>query len=645
MSLPSSAQRCVDSLWGSHSAHRLWRGRVVWSPFMRVVSVVAAVIIAGATLGLDAASAGATVATTPLHESESQGIPHGEISVRAKSSYEEAFNPYGDDWDRKGAPNTSVAVGLTPACYKRNPKLLPVEPPLPPLNPEEAAFIAKSNTPMVWEECADVMDASGPDGFGRIGDIWIKRNIDQQKAVNPNLKYVGYLPMTRADTQTIGQGAATVGLKFIHANREAWFVHRKDNGAVRVKYNQSPGGSPSDLFDVTNAEFRTFMTQRIVESMNFHGMDGFVLDQCFDIPMSEGGTSLVPDAILNNWGQGCINMLAELKAALNPLGKKVFFTGFFHYSSGGNDTIEEAFYRARIDASNGIYWEDPLKAVSASDSFARSTTDRMIRLQEYALGRGAHFVNTVNTAFENQSSFPSSYDQQQYLARYFTAGFLVSADTRQSDGGWGPLRVMYHYMPIASGPQFYSAAFFREWDAPIGVPLAAHQTPLGGSIPVYLREFANARVVFNASSSSYQLDLSSGGPWKTVAGDPLPNTFTVPAKSGFIALREPAVCTPRSPVTVTVSKIGDGQFQAIITAGAASGNLTRIQVLGVQNAVVDIEGGPSNITSATTYNLSPIVKSRRIIFRRTGSGPMTVPLNITDACGDWKTFVGAGGGA
>jgi hypothetical protein len=388
------------------------------------------------------------------------------------------------------------------------------------------------------------------------------------------------------------------------------------------------------------------MVARIVESMNYHGMDGFVVDQCFDIPMAEGGTSQVPDAILNGWGQGCVNMLAELKAALNPLGKKVFFTGFFHYSSGGNDTIEEAFYRARIDASNGIYWEDPLKAVSAADSFALSTTDRMIRLQEYALTRGKHFVNTVNTAYENQSAFATtSYDQQQYLARYFTAGLLISASATVADGGWGPLRVAYHYMPVQSGPQFYSAAFFREWDAPLGAPLAAHQKPVGDGVPVYLREFAGGKVVFNASSSAYQLDLSNDGPWRTVSGDQLPASVTVPAKSGFIALRTPAVCTPRSPVTVNVSKIGANEFQAVITAGSTSANLTRIQVLGVQNAVVDIDGGPSNITGPVTYNLAPTAKSKRLVFRRVGAGPMTIPLNVTDACGDWRTLVGAGAGA
>ena len=622
MSLPPSAPRSVGSPGGAPPAH-LWRYRAVWLPFMRIVSAMLAVLVASSVLGLNAASAAPSA---------------------AKSSYEQAFNPFGDDWSTKTAPNTSIAVGLTPACYKRNPKILPVEPPLPPLNAEEAAFIAKSNTPMIWEECADVQDASGPDGFGRIGDIWIKRNIEQQKAANPALKYVGYLPMTRADTQTIGQGVATVGLKYIHANREDWFVHTA--AGARVKYNQSPGGSPSDLFDITNREFRAFMVARIVESMNYHGMDGFVMDQCFDIPMVDNGQNVVPSAIYNNWGQSCINMLAELKAALNPLGKKVFFTGFFHYSSGGNDTIEEDFYFRRIDASNGIYWEDPFKAVTASDSLQRSSTDRLLRLQEYALARGAHFVNTVNTAYENQSSFGStSYEQQQALARFYLAAFLISADTRVGDPAWGPLRVMYHYTPISSGPQFYSAAYFRDWDIPVGAPTGPVQTPVGNA-PVYMREFAGGRIVFNAGSSGYTVDLSSSGPWTTVNGDALPSSFTVPAKSG-ITLRKPlpvpVVCSPRPAVTVSVTKLSESQQQAVLTAGSTAGNISKVQVLSTKNATVSIDGGPSNASGAFTFTPTTSTTTVRIILNRVAPGTMIVPMTVTDGCGDWHTFAGSGG--
>ena len=31
--------------------------------------------------------------------------------------------------------------------------------------------------------------------------------------------------------------------------------------------------------------------------------------------------------------------------------------------------------------------------------------------------------------------------------------------------------------------------------------------------------------------------------------------------------------------------------------------------------------------------------------RRSGSGAVTVPLTVTDGCGEWKTFVGGGAGA
>jgi hypothetical protein len=166
-------------------------------------------------------------------------------------------------------------------------------------------------------------------------------------------------------------------------------------------------------------------------------------------------------------------------------------------------------------------------------------------------------------------------------------------------------------------------------------------------VPVYQREFTNGKAVFNASSREYRVDLSSGGPWTTTSGDLLPSTFTVPAKSGMIFLSAPAVpvvCTPRPAITVKVTKLEPDRFEAVLTAGSTAGNISRIQILRTQNATISIDGGPSNTSGAQTYTPTSRVTSVRIVLNRVSSGQMIVPMIVTDGCGDWHTFAGAGNG-
>ena len=58
--------------------------------------------------------------------------------------------------------------------------------------------------------------------------------------------------------------------------------------------------------------------------------------------------------------------------------------------------------------------------------------------------------------------------------------------------------------------------------------------------------------------------------------------------------------------------------------------------------MVNVQGGPSGITTsqAVTASGSQVV----LTITRRNPGPVTVPLQLTDGCGDWKTFVGFGTG-
>jgi hypothetical protein len=106
-------------------------------------------------------------------------------------------------------------------------------------------------------------------------------------------------------------------------------------------------------------------------------------------------------------------------------------------------------------------------------------------------------------------------------------------------------------------------------------------------------------------------------------------------------------CAPRPAVRLLTLRSGPGQLDVTIQGGLSG--FSRIDVGGgrnIENATVDILGGPTRITSATTHTLPSgtsqiVVRVSRIDPAR----PVLVPLTVYDGCGPWSTFVGAGAGA
>jgi len=95
-----------------------------------------------------------------------------------------------------------------------------------------------------------------------------------------------------------------------------------------------------------------------------------------------------------------------------------------------------------------------------------------------------------------------------------------------------------------------------------------------------------------------------------------------------------ASCDPRPPVKVSTSPVGAGRLKVTVTAG--SGSLTAVQVANGGNWT--IESPPPNPLPSGTSQVSFVVQ-------RTSPGAVTVPLTVTDHCGQWKTFVGGGAAA
>lgn len=121
----------------------------------------------------------------------------------------------------------------------------------------------------------------------------------------------------------------------------------------------------------------------------------------------------------------------------------------------------------------------------------------------------------------------------------------------------------------------------------------------------------------------YRVDTNSGHTIRvgTVNGADVPGKLAI-----FSA---PVVCSPRPRVQVHTSNLGSGRLQVNLTT-SGEGNTIRVVRAGApQNAA--LVGQPVlNGAQAT------------LVVQRTGSGYVTLPVTVTDGCGDWSTFVGGG---
>jgi hypothetical protein len=105
----------------------------------------------------------------------------------------------------------------------------------------------------------------------------------------------------------------------------------------------------------------------------------------------------------------------------------------------------------------------------------------------------------------------------------------------------------------------------------------------------------------------------------------------------------PLVCSLRPNVGVQTSRVGAGLLRATITVGTnaavPTNHLRELRLGQMVNGVVDtgtLIGSPTSVTMpAGTTQTSFLV-------RRTAPGYVTVPFEVVDDCGPWKTLVGGG---
>jgi uncharacterized protein YkwD len=114
-----------------------------------------------------------------------------------------------------------------------------------------------------------------------------------------------------------------------------------------------------------------------------------------------------------------------------------------------------------------------------------------------------------------------------------------------------------------------------------------------------------------------------------------------------VASTPAADCAPRPAFAVRSRANGPGVLEVTVTAGTTAGapsNALRTARFGsVVNGTIDLVGY-GQVASGTTVGIAPGTRAATFVVRRPARTSTMIPLFLTDACGEWRTFVGAGTG-
>jgi subtilisin-like proprotein convertase family protein len=204
---------------------------------------------------------------------------------------------------------------------------------------------------------------------------------------------------------------------------------------------------------------------------------------------------------------------------------------------------------------------------------------------------------------------------------------------------------------FGSGSTGCSGAAFTQFDDAAATSIFAGVAPFDGPFaPVDMLGIFNGheskgawtlRVTDEASQDSgmlfcWQLDIARDG-----AAAPTPAPVTGPTAtptSGTVA------CSPRPAITTSAVSNRDGRLRVTVTSTGPSNTLQSLRIGSMANARVDVVGGPSGVQSGAVVSLNGAA-SATLLVSRVAPGGVTVPLTVTDGCGDWQTFAGGGAGA
>jgi hypothetical protein len=130
---------------------------------------------------------------------------------------------------------------------------------------------------------------------------------------------------------------------------------------------------------------------------------------------------------------------------------------------------------------------------------------------------------------------------------------------------------------------------------------------------------------------------------------PPPTATVPPTPTAGPSLPPPTSnCTTRPRTTLRTQALGEGRLQVTVEAGrpgtAPSNIVRKVQITRAENAQVEILGqtiGPAGGSAAPTTANQALTF---VVARQPANAQVsvTIPLVITDDCGEWSTFVGGG---
>lgn len=110
----------------------------------------------------------------------------------------------------------------------------------------------------------------------------------------------------------------------------------------------------------------------------------------------------------------------------------------------------------------------------------------------------------------------------------------------------------------------------------------------------------------------------------------------------------PVACTPRPPISVR-GAIGGGRQIVTVTVSGTNNLLLALDFGGASgallNAMLDLPDGRTGVTGAPGWSApSALTQTTFSVRRQVSGGWVRVPFTVTDRCGPWRTFIGAGPG-
>lgn len=384
------------------------------------------------------------------------------------------YNPFGDPWATKRPANPFIQVALTPGCNRSGTKAMAAP---DCIDPAELEFLAKSNAPVLFEECAI------------LGNAWAARYdafTAGLAAVNPAMPFVGYYAAHLADVNQIGGSLANEP----NYPPNAFHIVRADNGAFLA----APNGT--EILDITDPGYRAYVTDRIKTFMDAHGLGGVFIDVVSptigeavatakkelveaglptdDASVQAKYAAMIPQPIRDNWGGAWLDLMRDLKAAVAP--RLVFAnTGM---------TLDGAFMTAIVSndppRADGVMIEDPIGPVGV-DIQASGRMQAMNAVLDGALPLGKRTLIVVNTNVNGTTFQTTDAQKERALAWYYLTAFLTIFRGNAT---------MLYYTPDVDSPQFNTETYFREWDLAIGDPTSNPAAEVPGMGLLYSRTFS-----------------------------------------------------------------------------------------------------------------------------------------------------------